>query len=43
MLLGNPNMVGAILSCFLDNTVPGTFSSSDTNSVMYPMYMYVCI
>ncbi|XP_061184447.1 solute carrier family 23 member 2-like isoform X2 [Saccostrea echinata] len=24
MLLGNPNMVGAILSCFLDNTVPGT-------------------
>ncbi|XP_078311878.1 solute carrier family 23 member 1-like [Crassostrea virginica] len=24
MLLGNPNMVGAIMSCFLDNTVPGS-------------------
>ena len=27
MLLGNPNMVGAIMSCFLDNTVPGKWHS----------------
>ena len=23
MLLGNPNLAGTILACFLDNTVPG--------------------
>ena len=23
MILGNPNFMGAVIACFLDNTVPG--------------------
>lgn len=28
MLLGNPNLVGTFIACFLDNTVPGKYVSA---------------
>ena len=26
IFLGNPNFIGSLIACFLDNTIPGMFS-----------------